>query len=53
MVVEIVKEEGAVLGVNMGHSIVTNGILCVRGCDAALPKLRNCDFLLIMSVVLK
>ena len=41
-----------VLGVNVGHPIVTNGILvawllsAVRGGDAALPKLL-CDFLLI------
>ena len=32
-------------GVNVGHPTVTNGILCVRGGDAALPKLL-CDFLL-------
>ena len=39
MEVEIVEGEGAVLVVNVGHPIVTNGILCVRGSDAALPKL--------------
>jgi len=39
MEVEIVEGEGAVLGVNMGHPVVTNGILCVRGGDAVLPKL--------------
>jgi len=37
--VEIVKGEGAVFGVNVDHPIVTNGILRVRGGDAALPKL--------------
>jgi len=31
--------DGAVLVVNVGHPIVTNGILCVKGGDAALPKL--------------
>jgi len=45
MGVVIVEGEGAVLGVNVGHSIVTNGILCVRGGDAAPPKLLR-DFLL-------
>ena len=39
MEVEIVEGEGAVLGVNMGHPIVTNGILYVRGGDAVLPRL--------------
>jgi len=29
----------AVLGVNVGHPTVTNGIFYVRGGDAALPKL--------------
>jgi len=43
--VEIVEWEGAVLGVNVGHPIVTDGILCVRDGDAALPKLLW-DFLL-------
>ena len=33
------RRKGAVFGVNVGHPIVTNGILCVRGGDAALPKL--------------
>jgi len=33
------RRRGAVLGVNVGHPIATNGILCVRGGDAALPKL--------------
>jgi len=28
---EIVEGEGAVLVVTVGHPIVTNGILCVRG----------------------
>jgi len=32
------------LEVNLGHPIATNGILCVRGSDAALPKL-HWDFL--------
>ena len=44
MEVEFVEGEGEVLVVNMGHPIVNNGILCVRGGDAALPKLL-CDFL--------
>jgi len=34
--VVIVEGEGAVLTV--GHRIVTNGILCVRGGDADVPK---------------
>jgi len=38
MKVEIVEVEGAVLGANVGHPIVTNGILCVTGGDAALPN---------------
>jgi len=29
--VVIVEEEGAVLGVNVGHPVVTNGIFCMRG----------------------
>ena len=34
------RREGAVLGgESLGLSIVTNGIICVRGGDAALPKL--------------
>jgi len=33
------KGEGAVLLVNVWHPVVTNGILCVRGGDAALPRL--------------
>jgi len=44
MSVMIVKEEGAVLGVNVGYPIVTSGIFCMRGGDVALPKLL-CDFL--------
>jgi len=48
MAVEIIEGEGAVLGVNVGHPTVTSGILCVRGGDAALPKLL-CDFLLVSS----
>jgi len=39
MGVEIIEGEGAVLEVNVGHPIVTSGILCMRGGDAALPKL--------------
>jgi len=39
------QREGIVLGVNVGHPIVTNVILCVRGGDVALPKLVW-DFLL-------
>jgi len=31
--------EWAALGVNVGHPIVTNVILCVRAGDVALPKL--------------
>jgi len=41
--VEIVEGEVAVWG-NVGHPTVTNGILHVRGGDAALPKIL-CDFL--------
>jgi len=52
MGVEIVKEEGAVFGVNLGHPIVTNGILCMRGGDAALPKLLW-DFLFLLLIFLK
>jgi len=32
--VEIVERDGAVLGVNVGCPIVTNGILCMRGGNA-------------------
>ena len=39
MEVEIVVGEGAVLVVNEGHPVATNGILCVRGGDAAHLKL--------------
>jgi len=39
MEVEVVEREGVVLVVNVGHTIVTNGILCARGGDEALPKL--------------
>jgi len=39
MGVVIVKGEGAVLEVNVGHPFVTNGIVYARGGDAALPKL--------------
>ena len=36
----IIEGEGAVLGgESLGLSIVTSGIVCVRGGDAALPKL--------------
>ena len=44
------RREGAVLKVNAGHPIVTNGILCMRVGDAALPKLLW-DFLLIAERV--
>jgi len=37
--VQVVEEEGAVLGINVGHPTVTKWILCVKGGDAALPKL--------------
>jgi len=41
------RREGAVLGVeSLGLSIVTNGLVCLRGGDAALPKLLW-DFLVI------
>jgi len=33
------RREAAVLGINVGHPIVTSGILHVSG-DTALPKLR-------------
>jgi len=39
------RKEGGVLVLNVGHPIVTNGILSVRRGDAALPKLLW-DFLL-------
>jgi len=44
MAVEIVEGEEAVLGVNVGHPIVTNGdfgvvILCLKGGDETFPKL--------------
>ena len=42
--VVIVEGEATVMGVIVGRSIVTNGIVCVRGGDAALPKLL-CDFM--------
>jgi len=44
----ITKGEGAVLGGNVGHPIVTNGILCMMGGDMVLPKLFW-DFLLLYS----
>jgi len=46
MEVKIVEGEGAVLVVNVGHPVVTNGILYVRGSNVALPKLLW-DFLFI------
>ena len=46
MGVVIVEGEGAVLEINVWNPIVINGILCVRGDDAALPKLLS-DFLII------
>jgi len=39
MGVVIIEGEVAVMGVNLGHPIVTSGIFCMRGGDAALPKL--------------
>ena len=39
MEVQIVQGKGADLVVNVEHPVVTNGIFCVRGGDAALPKL--------------
>jgi len=36
--VEIVEGAEAVLRVNVGHPIVNNGILCVRGDDALFPN---------------
>jgi len=44
MGLEIVDGKGSFGAGNVGHSVVTNGILCMRGSDAALPKLRR-DFL--------
>ena len=43
------KDECIAWGGNrrMGHLIVTNGILCVRGGDGALPKLLR-DFLFLL-----
>ena len=38
MVVEIVEGERAILEVNVGHSVVTNVILCVRGGDELYPN---------------
>jgi len=38
MGVVIVEGEGAVLGVNVGHPILTNGILCVRSGDSLFPN---------------
>ena len=38
MGVEIVDREGAVLGINVGHPIVTNGILCVRAATRLFPN---------------
>ena len=45
------RELGAVLNVNLGHPIATNGILCLRGGDATLPKLFW-DFLLLLAASL-
>jgi len=36
--VEIDEGERAVFGVNVGHPIVTNGILCIRGGDVLFPN---------------
>jgi len=38
MAVEIIEGQGAVLGVNLGHLIVTSGILCMRGSDTLFPN---------------
>jgi len=32
------RREGTSFGVNVGHPIVTSGILCVRGGDALFPN---------------
>jgi len=39
MGVVIVEWEGIILGVNVGHPIVNNGILCMRGGDMALSMI--------------
>jgi len=44
------RREGANLGVNVEHPIVTNGILCVRGGDTALPRLLW-DFLFFFGIL--
>ena len=55
MGVAVVEGEGAILAVNVGHPIVTNGdfvaqlFSAVRGGDAALPKLLW-DVLLMMQL---
>jgi len=47
------QREVAVLWINVGYHILTNGILCVRGGDAALPKLLWDFLLLLLSVCAK
>jgi len=39
MEVEIIEGQWAVLGVNLGHPVVTDSIFSMRGGDAAHPKL--------------
>ena len=38
------------VGLNVGHSIVTNGILCVRGGDAVLPELLWDSLLILFKI---
>jgi len=52
MGVEIVDRKVAASGVNVWPPVVANGILCVRGGDAALPKLLW-DFLLAITLPLR
>ena len=40
----------AVLGVNLGHPVVTSGIFCMRGSDALFPNDFGEDLLLLLSM---
>ena len=42
--VEIVEGKGAVLVVNVGHSVVTNGTLCVRAATRLFPNYFGISF---------
>jgi len=51
MGVQIIKGEGAVLGVNFGHAIITSWILCMRGGDALFSNDFKKDLFLLVHPV--